>query len=174
MSFAVRRLDAEDIEAYREIRLEALVVEPTAFTSDHASEASLTADEWQGRLERNHVFGTFDGDRLVGVATFFLESREKARHRGHVVAVYMRPEARGRGAGRGLMEAVIAEARGKATQLHLGVTVGNEAARRLYERVGFQIYGVDPRALRIDGRYYDEHLMVRLLDEAPGKKNDNA
>ena len=165
MTFTTRRLTPGDVDAYRAIRLEALRLEPTAFASDDGREGALDDAEWRGRLERNHVVGAFDGDRLVGVAMFFVEGMDKTRHRGHVVAVYVRPEARGRGAGRGLMDAIIAEARGKAAQLHLAVTDGNGAARRLYERAGFEVYGVDPRALRVDGRYYDEQLMVLRLDE---------
>ena len=30
-------------------------------------------------------------------------------------------------------------------------------------------YGTDPRCLYVNGRYIDEHMMVRFLDKAPGK-----
>jgi RimJ/RimL family protein N-acetyltransferase len=46
------------------------------------------------------------------------------------------------------------------------VVATNLTAVRLYSRLGFQQYALDPRALKIDGRYYDEILMSRRLRTA--------
>gem|GEM_PF-6583094 len=48
-------------------------------------------------------------------------------------------------------------------QLHLNVVTTNTAAARLYEAVGFSVYGTDPRVLKIDQNYFDEYLMVLNL-----------
>ena len=39
-------------------------------------------------------------------------------------------------------------------------TAGNAAAVALYEHLGFVRYGTEPHALRVNGRDFDEHLMV--------------
>ena len=39
----------------------------------------------------------------------------------------------------------------------------NQPALRLYSRLGFVEYGVERNALKQDGRYYDERLMVAML-----------
>jgi len=63
------------------------------------------------------------------------------------------------------MQAIIAAGQqADLALLHLAVTRGNEAARRLYLGLGFQIYGVERRALRVDGVWYDEELMMLDLD----------
>jgi len=49
----------------------------------------------------------------------------------------------------------------------LTVISENEAARRLYRALGFIEYGVEKRALKQNGRYYDEVLMVKFLDQNP-------
>jgi RimJ/RimL family protein N-acetyltransferase len=49
--------------------------------------------------------------------------------------------------------------------VQLTVVSENEAARRLYEAMGFVEYGYERRALKHDGRYYDEVLMVNFLNE---------
>jgi len=49
--------------------------------------------------------------------------------------------------------------------VQLTVVSENEAARRLYNALGFVEYGCERRALKQDGRYYDEVLMVNFLDE---------
>jgi RimJ/RimL family protein N-acetyltransferase len=165
LSFLARRLGPEDWLAYRDIRLEGLENEPAAFGSTLARETPKTQAQWAEQLGRNFTFGVFEGPDLVGVATFIPEELEKTAHRAHLLAVYLRPAARGRGASRALFEALIAEARKRVAQLHLAVTTDNAPARRLYERFGFEIYGTDPRGLRVDGRYYDDYLMVLRLDE---------
>ena len=44
--------------------------------------------------------------------------------------------------------------------MSLGVTVGNDAARGLYAGMGFTTYGIDPRYINVDGRFFDVELMV--------------
>ena len=56
-------------------------------------------------------------------------------------------------------------ARGRVEMVQLTVVSENEAARRLYRAMGFVEYGYEKRALKQDGRYYDEVLMVKFLDE---------
>ena len=49
------------------------------------------------------------------------------------------------------------------TSVGLSVSARAEAARRVYERLGFKAWGVEPGALVLDGRAYDETHMVVLL-----------
>lgn len=62
--------------------------------------------------------------------------------------MWVAPGHRGLGAGRMLLEAVIAWAKAQnASYLDLGVTCGDRPARRLYERAGFKPKG-KPQPLR--------------------------
>jgi ribosomal protein S18 acetylase RimI-like enzyme len=64
-----------------------------------------------------------------------------------------------------LVTAVIDKARAEGAKLlQLSVTIGNTSAQSLYRRLGFTPYGVELRALQIDGRFYDEELMMLDLD----------
>ena len=61
----------------------------------------------------------------------------------HVLNVAVRSELRGRGIGRLLVEAVIAESRATGVRaMSLEVRAGNVVARRLYRRLGFRDVGV--------------------------------
>ena len=82
----------------------------------------------------------------------------------------MQPALRGTGCALELIETAVDQARDEVLQLHLGVGAHNKPAIRLYEKAGFSIYGTEPRSLNVNGRYVDEHLMVRFLDKAPGDK----
>ena len=48
--------------------------------------------------------------------------------------------------------------------VYLTVTLGNDAARRLYAELGFRTYGIERRGLRVDGVFHDEELMTLDLD----------
>ena len=75
------------------------------------------------------------------------------------------PEAQGRGVGRELIEAAVAEAaRQGATKVTLRVLDPNVGARRLYERCGFIVEGVLRGEFFLDGHLVDDVLMARYLD----------
>jgi ribosomal protein S18 acetylase RimI-like enzyme len=168
VSFSIRRLGPADLAAYRAIRQEALGNHPEAFVS--------TADDFAARpdadvvrmLEGLAVFGAFlpDGS-LGGINAFMRNDGAKERHRGWMIQVYVRPEQRGTGMAQALVEHLIDHARHHVVQVHLGVWSENQPALKLYQRLGFTIYGTEPRYLFVNGRYIDEHLMVRFLDKAP-------
>lgn len=162
---AIRRLTADDADAYRAIRLEGLARHPEAFSSSPETEAAEPLGFFAERLTVHTVFGAFDDDRLQGIGGYFAPSQqEKTRHKAMLFGMYVRKAARGAGLGQALVEAIMAEAAQHVESLYLTVRATNESARRLYERCGFTCYGVEPRSLKVDGRYYDEALMYRRLD----------
>ena len=78
-------------------------------------------------------FGYAEGERLFGYAGMLAVLDE-----ADVTNVAVLPEARRRGVGRCLVEALMAEARVRGiTRLHLEVRESNTAARTLYESLGF-------------------------------------
>jgi ribosomal protein S18 acetylase RimI-like enzyme len=167
----LRRLVAADLPAYKALRDEALAADPTAFTSDAATEAMRDASSYLGRLGLDRpeggqfVIGAWRDDRLVGAIGCERDLRVKVRHLGHVIGTMVRTDERGRGLGRALLDALIAEARRAdgIELLTLTVTAGNAPAIRLYEGTGFVRCGTQPRAIRVDGRDFDKDLMVLVL-----------
>lgn len=71
----------------------------------------------------------------------------------------------GRGIGTVLMQELISFARGtgKLKVVHLSVQAGNERARALYKKLGFEEIGVYRDAIRINGKSYDSVLMNLYL-----------
>ncbi|MCP8882905.1 GNAT family N-acetyltransferase [Devosia sp. XJ19-1] len=170
MTHSIRRLGPDDAAAYRAIRHEGLANHPEAFVSTAESFAQRTDAEIIQTLEALTVFGAFLPDgRLGGINAFLRNDGAKERHRGWMIQVYVRPEQRGTGMAAALVEHLIEHASHHVLQVHLGVWSENVPAIKLYQRLGFQTYGTEPRYLFVNGRYIDEHLMVRFLDKAPGK-----
>ena len=104
-------------------------------------------------------FGAFDGERLVGVATFFAErcplrpEPRAWRLRGMATLA----DTRGRGAGRALVAKGIGVAR--ADDAALMWCNARLSARAFYERIGFAAVG-DEFELPISGPHY---VMIKDL-----------
>jgi len=153
----ITRWHAQDVAAYRTLRLEALDAAPTAFGTDPTEEAARTDAELAAMLESSVVLVAGDMGGMVGLG---FETMVKRRHLGLIWGVYVRAERRGEGLGCALLHAAIDAARGRVDRLWLSVTVGNAPALALYRAAGFSIYGTEPAALRVDGVDHDEHLMT--------------
>ena len=166
----IRRLGADDVVAYRALRLRALQTSPEAFGSSYEETVAQSLEHMARRLapgpQEPYTFflGAFDPD-LIGTVGFVRETRLKMRHKGAIIGMYVAQVARGRGVGRALLEHTIAEARQQPglEQILLMVVSSNETARRLYAACGFTRYGVEPRALKLGERYFDEDLMILSL-----------
>lgn len=161
----IRVLGDADVNEFRRVRLEALESEPRAYGDSTVEFAALPKERVLAFLRAGNTLGGFDGDRLVAIGGLYQQGHLKARHKATIWGVWVAPEARGRGLARGLMEALIAHARGLdgVEQVDLAVAETQPAARRLYQRLGFQFWGKDPRAMKVDGVYVAEELGSLVL-----------
>jgi ribosomal protein S18 acetylase RimI-like enzyme len=74
--------------------------------------------------------------------------------------MYVAPTHRNKGIANLLVKTVIDHAKKCVLQLHATVVTSNQSALNLYEKNGFVIYGTEPRSLKIDSHFFDEHMMV--------------
>ena len=84
-------------------------------------------------------------------------------HVWHVTGLAVDPEFEGRGAGRAIMEGLIELARERGgRRMTLRVFAPNERARRLYERLGFEVEGVLRGEFMIGGGEYVDDIFMAL------------
>jgi ribosomal protein S18 acetylase RimI-like enzyme len=159
----IRQLTSADAFAYRECRLEALRGNSEAFGSTYEREYPQALDWFADRLRSSDMFGAFRDAELMGIAGLLTGKGQKEAHKGMLVSMYVRPAARKTGLGRRLAETVIEFARGRVELIQLSVVSENEGAIRLYRELGFTEWGREKKALKQDGRYYDEIWMARDL-----------
>jgi len=161
----IRHLSALDAGAYRDLRLGGLRAHPEAFGASWEEEAAKPMVWFEDRLNRNVIFGGGMGaaSELGGVAGFYVPDSAKQRHKGVLWGMFVRPQARGTGLGPALVAHVLDHARATVEEVRLTVVSTNSAAIRLYERAGFERYGLEQRALKVGGDYYDEVLMALSL-----------
>lgn len=164
----IRLLTPEDAPVYSRLRREMLRDSPLAFAASESSDVGVDPEKMAKRLAEpgNIIVGAFDGGALVGVAGMFRQHHPKMAHRAHVWGVYVTPAARRRGVGEAIMNAVIETARAwpGVDSIGLSVSAGTHHARKLYERLGFVSWGLEPGALRWEGAAYDEvHMCLQLV-----------
>jgi ribosomal protein S18 acetylase RimI-like enzyme len=165
---AIRPIAASDAAAYRELRLEALRLHPSAFGSDYATDAEKPDAFWQQRVQIRDgmemlLVAEFE-QRLVGMCGVYRGSGIKSQHNGNIWGVYVRAEWRGLGLAEALLQGCIAWATAQQVKVvKLGVITTNAAAIKTYLKCGLSIYGVEPMALCVEGIYHDEFLMSRHL-----------
>ncbi|MFD1506012.1 GNAT family N-acetyltransferase [Georgenia yuyongxinii] len=152
----VRRVGGEDWPTLKAVRLRALDADPAAFTSTLAREEAFTDAVWQERAGAGRSFVACRADAVVGLVSYYAEDgRPRERQ---LVSMWVAPEARRSGVARALVDAVLdAAAAEGAERLTLFVVDDNEAARRLYEQLGFvatgEVQELPSDALRTEARY---------------------
>jgi ribosomal protein S18 acetylase RimI-like enzyme len=122
----LQRLDPDDWQVYRDIRLRALADSPDAFGSTLDREQGFAEADWRQRVS-GPVYVVLDPGP-VSVGGLFDRDGEL-----HVWGMWTDPAHRGRGHARRILDALLPA----GTSAVLDVNVANPGARAAYERYGF-------------------------------------
>jgi ribosomal protein S18 acetylase RimI-like enzyme len=169
----VRILTEHDVEEFVRLRLEALAREPYAFGRALEEECTRPLESVALRLrampEGNFVVGTFAGRQMIGQAGFVRYEGRKEHHKGYIWGVYVTAAARGQGVAKAMLIRILERVRGYPAleQVSLSVSVWQDAARKLYSALGFEMYGYERHALKVGETYVDEEHRVLWLQQPP-------
>jgi RimJ/RimL family protein N-acetyltransferase len=167
---SIREALLSDVVQFRELRLAALQDSPTAFSADYQMNLNQPMSFWEGRAkpdEHGKLFFAIHESQLIGMTGIRQGESPKTEHGGYIWGIFVRPEWRGLHIAEAFIETCIEWAKWKGIDIvKLGVMTNNTSAVRCYERCGFTIYGTEPRGILYEGKYYDEYLMSRTLDNS--------
>ncbi len=133
----VRRLFADDWQAYRAIRLAMLKDSPSAFGGTYKEAVGNEERVWKQRLTDNGVLLAQVGRAPAGSAVCSVFDATGPRDCG-LYGMWVDPGFRRTGVGQTLIQAVVALARAAGKRrVILHVVADNVGARALYEQEGF-------------------------------------
>ena len=170
-----RKLKPSESAEFRRLRLACLRAFPDQFGSLYEDEAAKAKLFFEELIERDapdsFFYGAFAGDDLIGIAGFVRGERTKTRHRGEIVAMYVDPGFRGQRIGEHLLRALLEAVFGLdgVEQVHLTAVADNRAAVGLYERLGFETFGVQKNYFKYGGRSWDQSFMQLMKENYGGK-----
>lgn len=167
-SATIRPASPTEYEAYSALRQEALRDNPTSFGASYQAGEACSLEWAKAALEEDPAYvqnfvAEYQG-ALVGMATIRRGRGVKAQHQASITRVFITPQWRRLGILDAFMQACVAWAQqNEVIILKLAVVSTNTTAIRAYTRLGFNIYGTDPKCLFHEGVYYDEYLMAQEL-----------
>ncbi len=138
MDIRLRPLDASDAVRYRTIRLNALRLAPTAFSSSFETCRLLPDEFFLGRatfFPDHFIFGAYHDEALIGTAGGYVDPEKKRNHIAFVVGMWVEPDYRKLGIGRQLLHAVVAQLKSlpRVSDIQLSVSEDHPHALKLYE-----------------------------------------
>ncbi len=159
----IRILIPSDAETFIKLRREALEKEPLMFAASVEDDQALSLSFVRKALaetDKSITFGAFLTE-LIGVVGIYRESSLKALHRVRLWGFYVTPVYRDIGVGEKLLSSAINYTRNLkgVRQIHLSVNKCAAPALHLYEKLGFQTWGIEPNALSYEGKFMTAHHM---------------
>lgn len=167
-----KTLTTADFDSYFALRLESLRNFPHMYATD--------ADDWQkapreviekhltkSESDEFPILGAWDGDDLVGLVGLQPDFRPTVKHKATLWGVYVKEPYRRQGIGSHLIGTAIEMAKEKEAlkQLRAVVNTTNGTAVRLFERAGFEQFGLERRAKFFDGAFHDQAYFWYVLDD---------
>ena len=161
MAFHIRRAAPEDASAIARIFNQGIADRVATFETSPRSAEDVRA--WFGGA---HPIVVVEQAQEVVAFASTSTYRPRACYAGIAeFSVYVAREARGRGAGRQAMQALIAEAEQAGLwKLVSRVFVENATSRRLLGSLGFREVGIYEKHGRLDGAWRDVVIVERLIE----------
>lgn len=155
-------LDKDRWEDFRELRLEALKKEPTAFGRTYEEEAELSKNKWINSI-KDYIFA-IDNDQMVGMIGYKYSKQPKCEHNAEIVHIYVQEEYRGSGIGYELLKEILKTIYKKNfKKIKVAVNAKQKAALRLYKKFGFRVVGVFEKDMKNTENYDDVIFLEKLL-----------
>ncbi len=138
--FHTRTLTAEDVDAFKTLRMQALSEFPEYFLDTVEQGRKRSTQEWCDYLigETRRVFGLFDHETLIGIASIF-QPDELNPHIAQFAMGYIAPQYRGKSLSSLLYKARIEWAINETafTTLKISHRKGNAASKKAILKHGF-------------------------------------
>lgn len=162
----IRQLVKDDAEDYLDLMLK--LDRESQYMLFEIGERKTTVAQMEERIEELEdsgglLLGAFDSKQIVGFVSMDRGFANRIKHSGYVVMGVIK-SASGKGLGTRLLEALDVYAKAlNVSKLELTVMAHNDRAHNLYLRCGYKDEGIKKRSICIDGQYFDEYYMGKII-----------
>jgi phosphinothricin acetyltransferase len=157
--FEIRPMSEDDWPDVAAIFAEGIATRSATFETQPPDYASFDASHHAG-----HRLVAVEDGRVVGWVTLAPTSSRACYAGVAESSVYVAASARGRGVGRALMQALVADAAAAGVwTIHAGMFPENAASVALHEGLGFRLVGRFERVAELDGVWRDTVLLELRL-----------
>lgn len=160
----IRQLDEEDVETYRDIRLEMLKNHPESFGTSYEDSSKEGLEFFLSMIQKSQIYGAFDGENLVAVSGIYIRDGAKLCHAASIWGVYVQPNYRGKRLSQELIKKSIEGLESDIEQVFISASSENDRAIKIYNDLGFEQWGIAPKSRKHNGQYFDDVNMVKFLD----------
>ena len=150
LNLKIKILSVDESNDFRTIRLSALEKSPEMFGSTYIAEIEKPLDFFKDCLSNSTVFGAYQKNKIIGLATLTQENGIKFSHKASLSSVFIEPEFQ-------------KNSEKHVEQILLTVADDNKPAIHLYKKFGFETYGIETQAMKDNGQYTNEVLMKRFM-----------
>ena len=159
----IRRARSDDAGAIADIYNQAILARNATFETEPRTREERLA--WLAEHDAHHAVLVAEEDgRILGWASTSIYRPRRCYDGVGEVSVYIHHEARGRGLGVQLMNALIAEAEQSGLyKLVARIFAFNEASRAMCRKCGFREVGIYEKHGQLDGRWIDCVILERLI-----------
>jgi ribosomal protein S18 acetylase RimI-like enzyme len=159
----IRRLPVGRWRDFRDLRLEALKSDPTAYGSSFEEEETLAEGEWRRRIQS--VLFALSDDRPIGIIVCVFDKGLKTKHIAEIYGFYVSADHRGEGVGTRLLEHALSLIRRNKRILKVKLAVNPEqrVAVKMYKKAGFVVTGRVEKELKVGKRFYGMLFMEMML-----------
>lgn len=147
-----------------------LVAQETDFLAREVGELDISIEDeeklirrWKASPNTNFLICEIDSEI---VASCIISGRQGRKRLAHVVTlgISVNKEHWGKGIATELMKAQFEFCHNnKIRKINLEVMVNNHKAKALYEKLGFEVEGIERMAICVDGEYIDNYYMGLIL-----------
>jgi len=150
---------------YRDLRLEALKLEPQAFGSSYEDQKNDSQAAWEFRLNRyiegngNWMLFAAKDKKIIGMMGAFQAQDDIKNNTAQIIAVYVKKKHRGKGISKTLFSSLLKLLnQSNIKKVKLSVNIDQVAAVSLYKKFGFKITNQERNKLG-DRLFHDEYVM---------------
>lgn len=164
MSLTIRAVAPRDYAAIAALQAPYIRDTTVSFSAIVKDEAALAAYFGARDAAGRGSFLAEEGGRLLGFASYDQFRPNDGYRHTMEHTIMLAPEARGRGAGRALMEAIEAHSRAAGQHAMVGaITADNHDSIGFHAAIGYEVVGRMPQVGRKFDRWLDLVLMQKLL-----------